>query len=111
MDIPFKDAVAKFAFNGSPSNPLRRSNRISLSPAKLYKEEEDEMEQLQPPSSSGSPKRKLKREKSEEASPTKKRKQIKRGYAGPSTYAHLDVLTDHLAPDLDGKYNISRVKM
>jgi hypothetical protein len=91
-----KHSISCFAFPPAQrSNPLRRSSRKCVS---LKDEIEFQSPAIQPS------KREDPKDDSDSdlGSPKKRRRILKRGYAHPETYAHLNMLKDHLAPSLDG---------
>lgn len=115
--LQMRTSLDKFKFSPSTSSRLRRSARFVT-----IKEEQKEDEDCLPSiaSSSATPEASRKRSASELADRLIDSKQdlpqkrvrtrgsspikLKKGYASPETYAHLDCLTDRLREELDGMY-------
>lgn len=91
----FRSTVAGFRFNTEPPM-LRRSARIS---SQVVQCEEAEYEE-RPVESKVS--KSIQESKRKSGDVVKKKKKIKRGYAEPERYAHLNGLPDILGDQLDG---------
>ncbi|KAF8523411.1 uracil-DNA glycosylase-like protein [Gautieria morchelliformis] len=92
-----KHSISCFAFPpAQPSTPLRRSSRKCVTL-------KDEIEFQSLEAAIQLPKREGPKGDSDSdlGSPKKRRRILKRGYAHPEAYAHLNTLKDHLAPSLD----------
>ena len=102
----FKNTISRFAFS-LPSTSTFTSEAQTTRGAVSVK---DEVETLSLSSLKDRPVRPAARSsvrtgiknESEDGSPKKKRRVLKRGYADPETYAHLNLVPDHLALSLDG---------
>ena len=93
----FRSTVAEFHFNPEPSK-LRRSARISSQVVQCEGAEYEEgLMKSNAPKTIQSSKR-----KSSDPGVVKRKKKIKRGYAEPGRYAHLNGLPDILGDELDG---------
>jgi hypothetical protein len=98
--LALRNSISHLAFPPTPSStPLRQSTRNSACGVKTENKEEP----LSPSRARPPTKRRLIKQDSDEESPKKKKaRTLKRGYADPETYAHLNALSDYLAPHLDG---------
>jgi TDG/mug DNA glycosylase family protein len=117
---PFRNRLANFSFTPTPQT-LRRSPRKSSSASKNDRSSNTDKLARHIKSEPTSPTRTPKRRRSQKVngdlndndaepkSPEKKLK-LKRGYAPPEKYAHLNLLPDHLGVGLDGKSNYRGVK-
>lgn len=101
----FKNTISRFAFS-LPSTSTFASEAQTTRGAVSVK---DEVETLSLSSLKDRPVRPATssvrtgiKNESEGGSPKKKRRVLKRGYADPETYAHLNLVPDHLALSLDG---------
>ena len=97
----FRHSISQFAFTPSPtSTPLKCSSPLSVPAKDRVVCQSQSYPEAAIKSSKG---KRLKGVLDLDGStPKQKRRVSKRGYADPETYTHLNGLSDHLAPFLDG---------
>ena len=98
----FRHTISRFAFSPTPTRVTSRTPSTPDSASISVKDEA----QCQSTDLDTAIKRSESTGRNDDlggGSPKKKRRVVvKRGYAGPQTYAHLNGLTDHLTQSLDG---------